>query len=68
MKLIDRKKKKLKNDDDEFIHFFYKNSFNDLNDIKNSNFEHEAKRRQRRKESLSSMKKKVRDKYRKEEC
>ena len=58
LKLIDRKKKKLKNDDDEFIHFFYKDSFNDLNDIKNSDFEYESKRRQRKKKSFLSMKEK----------
>ena len=47
---IDRlKKRKLKNDNDEFIHFFYKNSFNDLIDIKNSNSEYESKRRQKKK-------------------
>ena len=58
LKLIDRKRKKLKNNDDEFIHFFYKDSLNDLNDIKNSNSEYESKRCQRRKKSLSSMKEK----------
>ena len=45
LKLINRKKKKLKNDDNEFIHFFYKDSLNDINDIKNLNFEYESKRR-----------------------
>ena len=65
LKLIDRKKKKLKNDDDEFIYFFYKDSLNDLNDIENLNFKYKSKRCQRRKESLSSMEKKVRDKYKK---
>ena len=49
LKLIDRKKKKLKNDDDEFIHFFYKDLFNDLNNIKNLNSEYESKRRQKKK-------------------
>ena len=49
LKLIDRKKKKLKNDDDEFIHFFYKDSFNDLNDIKDLDFKYESKRCQKRK-------------------
>ena len=58
LKLIDRKKKKLKNDNDKFIHFFYKNSLNDLNDIKNSDSEYELKRRQRRKKSFSSEEKK----------
>ena len=58
LKLIDRKKKKLKNNDNEFIHFFYKDSLNDLNDIKNLNSEYESKRHQRSKESLSSVKKK----------
>ena len=48
LKLIDRKKK-LKNNDDEFIHFFYKNLFNDLNDIKISNSEYKSKNRQKRK-------------------
>ena len=48
LKLIDRKKKKLKNDNDKFIHFLYKDSFNDLNDIKNSNSEYESKRRQKK--------------------
>ena len=56
---IDRsKEKKLKNDDDELIHFFYKDSFSDLNDIKNLNFEYESKRCQKRKKNLLSMKKK----------
>ena len=55
--MIDRKKKKLKNNNDEFIYFFYKNSFNDLNDIKNSNFKYKSKCRQRKK-SFSSIKKK----------
>ena len=68
LKLIDRKKKKLKNNDDEFIDFFYKALFNNLNDIENSDSEYESKCRQRRKESFSSMKKKrVRNKYRKKE-
>ena len=58
LKLIDRKKKKLKNDNDEFIHFFYKDSFSDLNDIEDSNSKDESKRRQGRKRSLSSIKKK----------
>ena len=58
LKLIDRKKKKLKNDDDKFIHFFYKNSFSNVNNLKDLNFKYESKRRQRRKEDLSSMKKK----------
>ena len=44
LKLIDRKKKKLKNDDDKFKHFFYKDSLNDLNDIKDLNSEYELKR------------------------
>ena len=38
LKLIYRKKKKLKNNDDEFIYFSYKDSLNDLNNIKNLNF------------------------------
>ena len=57
LKLIDWKKKKLKNNDDKFIHFFYKDSFNDLYNIKNSNFKYELKRRQKRKKSFSSIKK-----------
>ena len=66
LKLIDRKKKRLKNDDDEFIYFFYKNSFSDLNNIKNSDFEYKSKRCQ--KKSLVSEKRKVRDKYKEKEC
>ena len=54
LKLIDRKKKKLKNDNNKFIYFFYKNSLNDLNDIKDSNSEYKSKRRQ--KKSFSSIK------------
>ena len=57
LKLIDWKKKKLKNDDDKFIHFFYKNSLNDLNDIKDLNSKYDSKCCQRKKESLLSMKK-----------
>ena len=56
--MIDRKKKKLKNDDDKFIYFFYKDSFSDLNDIKDSNFEYKSKRHQRKKKNFSSMKEK----------
>ena len=67
LKLIDRKKKKLKNDDDKFIYFFYKDSLNNLNDIEDSNSKYESKCRQKRKENFSSMKKKIRNKYRREE-
>ena len=56
LKLIDRKKKKLKNDDDEFIYFFYKDSFNDLNNIKNSNSEYESKHRQKKRKSFVNKK------------
>ena len=38
--------------------FFYKNSLSDSDDIKDLNFEYKSKRRQRRKESFSSMKEK----------
>ena len=58
MKLIDRKKKNLKNDNNKFIHNFYKDSLNDLNEIENSNSEYKSKRRQKRKKNLLSMKKK----------
>ena len=54
LKQIDKKKKKLKNDDDEFIHFFYKDSFNDLNDINNLNSKYTLKRFHKTKESSSS--------------
>ena len=47
---------------------FYKNSFNDLNNIKNLNSKYKSKRCQKRKKSFLSMKKKVRNKYRKKEC
>ena len=47
---------KLKNNHDKFIHFFYKDSLNDLNEIKNSNFKYKLKRCQKRKKHLSSMK------------
>ena len=58
LKLIDQKKKKLKNDDDKLIHFSYKNSLTELNGIKNSDSEYESKRHQRRKENLLSIKRK----------
>ena len=46
---IDRsKKKELKNNDDEFIHFFYKDSLNNLHDIKDSDSEYESKCRQKK--------------------
>ena len=67
LKLIDRKKKKLKNDDDKSIHVFYKDSFKDLNEIKNLNSEYESKRRQRKKKSLVNERKRIRNKYRKKE-
>ena len=38
--------------------FFYKNPLNDLNHIEDLNSEYELKRRQRKKESFSSMKEK----------
>ena len=65
MKLIDRKKKKLKNNDDEFIHFFYKDSFNDLNNFKDSDSKYELKRRRTKKKFFVNERKKVRDKYKK---
>ena len=58
LKLIDRKKKKLKNDDNKFIYFFYKDSLDDLNNIKISSFKYKLKHFQKKKESLSSIKKK----------
>ena len=54
LKQIDKKKKKLKNNDDEFIHFFYKDSLNDLNDINELNLKYESKRFHKTKESFSS--------------
>ena len=68
LKLIDRKKKKLKNDDDEFIYFFYKNSFNDLNNIKNLNFEYESKYYQKNRNFFVNKRKRIRDKYKRKEC
>ena len=66
LKLIARKKKKLKNDDDKFIHFFYKDSLNDLNDIEDLNSEYGSKRRQKRKKkTFVNEKRRVRDRYKK---
>ena len=69
LKLINRKKKKLKNENNKFIHFLYKDSLNDLNNIKNSNSEYKLKCRQRKKrKSLVNKKRRVRDKYKEKEC
>ena len=54
LKQIDKKKKKLKDDDDKFIHFSYKDSLNDLNDINNSNLKYKLKHFHKMKKSLSS--------------
>ena len=59
LKWLSNKKKKLKNDDNEFIYFFYKNLFNDLNDIKNSNFEYNLKRCQKKKKVLFNKRKRI---------
>ena len=54
LKQIDKKKKKLKDDDNKFIHFSYKNSLNDLNDINDSNLKYKLKRFYKTKKSFSS--------------
>ena len=54
LKQIDKKKKKLKNDNDKFIFFFYKNLFNDLNDINKLNSKYKLKRFHKIKENFSS--------------
>ena len=54
LKQIDKKKEKLKDDDDELIHFSYKNSLSDLNDINESNLKYELKRFYKTKKNSSS--------------
>ena len=57
LKLIDRKKKKLKNDNNKFIHFSYKDSLNNLNDIKDLNLNMNRNVVKEEKKNLLSIKK-----------